>query len=111
MSGIIEEEEKYDVILMSDVVSYVGAPVEVISNISKMLKKDGVCYLNSSIIDSDKVVQDPRAYPHVANGEHITLFTSEGLEKLLNDNGLVSEPYGEWDNNESEMVFWICRKE
>ena len=111
MSGIIEEEEKYDVILMSDVVSYVGAPVEVISNISKMLKKDGVCYLNSSIIDSDKFVQDPRGYPHVGNGEHITLFTSEGLEKLLNDNGLVSEPYGEWDNTESEMVFWKCRKE
>ena len=110
VSGFIEEEEKYDVILASDIISYVGSPNDTIGNISKMLKKDGVCYLNSVVIDSDKFIQDPRRYPPVGNGEHITLFTSDGLKKLLTDNGLVVEKYGEWDNNEEEMIFWKCRK-
>ena len=96
--------------MASDIISYVGSPNDTIGNISKMLKKDGVCYLNSVVIDSDKFIQDPRGYPPVGNGEHITLFTSDGLKKLLTDNGLVVEKYGEWDNNEEEMIFWKCRK-
>ena len=110
ISGTIDEEDKYDVVLMSDVISYVGSPNEVIKNINKVLKKEGTCYLNSVIIDSEKFTQDPRGYPPVGNGEHITLFTAAGLRKLLSDNGLIAEEYGEWQNSEEEMIFWKCRK-
>ena len=106
----LSEEKKYDVVLLSDVISYVSSPSDVIKNIEKILKPEGICYFNSLIVDSSDFIRDPRGWPAVGNGEHITLFTSIGLKKLLNDNGFIEEKYGEWESQASEMVFWKCRK-
>ena len=39
-----------------------------------------------------------------------TFSAKELLKKLLSENGLIAEEYGEWENNEEEMIFWKCRK-
>ena len=107
---IIDETDKYDIVLASDVISYVGSPLDLIKNISKVLKPNGVCYLNSLVIDSEEFIKDPRRWPPMGNGEHITLFSSHGLKKIINSNGLIGSEYGAWENDVNEMVFWKCRK-
>ena len=74
------------------------------------MKPNGVCYLNSLVIDSEEFIKDPRRWPPMGNGEHITLFSSHGLKKIINSNGLIGSEYGAWENDVNEMVFWKCRK-
>ena len=110
-SDTIEEEKVYDVIILSDVVNYVGDVGKLIRNAFKSLKDDGRLYVNSMVIDSEEISYNPRMHDLIGHGEHTVLLTSDGLRKQLKENGFNNiEPYGKWKQEQkSEMVFWCCQ--
>lgn len=110
-SDTIEEEKVYDVIILSDVVNYVGDVGKLIRNAFKSLKDDGRLYVNSMVIDSEEISYNPRMHELIGHGEHTVLLTSDGLRKQLKENGFNNiEPYGKWKQEQkSEMVFWCCQ--
>ena len=105
------DEGDYDVIVCSDVLSYVSDPKIAISNLNKLTKINGFVYLNNTVIDNDHFSKDPRGWSAVGNGECITLFTSEGLKSLLTEGGFEFEDYGKWNKQQdNEMLFLKCKK-
>ena len=57
-TGVIDEEDKYDVVVMSDIVSYVGDAKRLLENTLKAMKPNGICYINSLVIDSMEFVSN-----------------------------------------------------
>jgi len=104
-------KNEYDVILLSDVLSYVGRPEKLLQNTFDALKDNGVAYLNNISIENDSFRFDPRGWPAIGNGETITLYSKLGLEKMLDKIGFTFEDYGEWeDEQRGEMTFLKLRK-
>ena len=111
-TSILDEEEKYDAVVLSDVISYVGDSKRLLNNTLKVMKSGSYCYINSLVIDSMDFVLNPRGWSAVGNGEHVALFTSEGLRKILTEAGFKNiENYGTWKQEQlQEMIFWRCEK-
>ena len=111
-TSIIDEEDKYDAVILSDIVSYVGDAKRLLENTLKVMKTGGLCYINSLVIDSMEFVSNPRGWPAVGNGEHTALFTSAGLRAVMEGAGFKTiETYGSWKQEQlNEMVFWRATK-
>ena len=100
-----------DVIIFSDVASYVSDPDIAFSNLNKLLKVGGHLYLNNSIISNSTFRQEPRSWAPAGNGESITFFTEDGIKNILTKHGSEFENYGNWNKQQtSEMVFLKCKK-
>ena len=105
------ETEDNDIIIFSDVASYVSDPDIAFSNLNKLLKLGGHLYLNNSVISNSKFRQEPRSWAPVGNGESITFFTETGIKNILTKHGFEFENYGNWNKQQtSEMVFLKCKK-
>lgn len=107
----LEEEGVYDAVLAGDVMGHVGDCNKVLDNVNKVLKDDGIFYLNTMIIDG--VLDDTVNFYNnsVGNGENITLFSKESLQRLLYVKGFEYEDYGTWTDEERKRVAFLkCRK-
>ena len=97
--------------MAGDIIGHVGDCNKVLDNVNKVLKDDGIFYLNTMVIDG--VLDDTVNFYNnsVGNGENITLFSKESLQRLLYVKGFEYEDYGTWTDEERKRVAFLkCRK-
>lgn len=82
-----EETGKYDCIFLFEVAEHLLMPGEGISNITRMLKKEGI--LMVSVPDYSLLEEDESYIPHYFNLEHINYFSAFSLDNLIVMHGMT----------------------
>ncbi|MFA5925868.1 MAG: class I SAM-dependent methyltransferase [Parcubacteria group bacterium] len=77
-------EKNFDIILCNDLLEHLEYPEKALGNIFKVLKKGGICYINSPNLNFLR-----KKFFSYADGKehHISLFPRKNLLKLLEKNG------------------------
>ena len=102
------EEKIYDVVVLSDILSHVGNPVNLIENATQVLKDDGFIYINIVNFGCNKAKQDFHKWDGIGVGENITIFDRESFGNFTDKFGLECVNYRE--DEEDEMIFVRCTK-
>ena len=82
------EEKIYDVVVLSDILSHVGNPVNLIENATQVLKDDGFIYINIVNFGCNKAKQDFHKWDGIGVGENITIFDRESFGNFTDKFGL-----------------------
>ncbi len=85
----------FDVITMLQVIEHITKPNIVIQNVHRLLKDDGLFYLNTPNIDSASFNYLKNKHEHVSSFEHVSLFNKESLILTVEKCGfqLISAEY------------------
>lgn len=87
--GLIEELDAppFDVITMHQVIEHVTAPRSMMVAAKRLLKPDGVVYLNTPCIDSTSFALLGARHGHVSGFGHVSLFSFRSFETLARSCG------------------------
>ena len=102
------EEKIYDVVVLSDILTHVGNPVNLIENATQVLKDDGFIYINIVNFGCNKAKQDFHKWDGIGVGENITIFDRESFGNFTDKFGLDCVDYRV--DEEDEMIFVRCTK-
>jgi SAM-dependent methyltransferase len=117
--GLPFQEETFDIIMCNDVLEHLENPRIALGNIKKVLKKDGILYINTPNLNSfrKKVLRYADEKEH-----HISLFSHNELLDLLEQVGFKVEKHWtylnltyfffiKFNSNSGTESGYICRKE
>ena len=104
-----DEEKVYDVVVLSDVLTHVGNPMQLLHNAMQVLKDDGLVYINIVNFGCKKASEELHKWDGIGVGENITLYTKDSFERVAQEVGIECETYRE-DEDDDEMLFYRCRK-
>ena len=102
------EENVYDVVVLSDVLSHVGSPMNLLNNTLQVLKEDGVFYVNVVNWGCKKAQEEFHRWDGVGVGENITVYDRDSFSKLADLIGIEYEDYR--TDEEDEMMFLRCQR-
>ena len=102
------EENVYDVVVLSDVLSHVGSPMNLLNNTLQVLKEDGVFYVNVVNWGCKKAQEEFHRWDGVGVGENITVYDRDSFSKLADLIGIDYEDYR--TDEEDEMMFLRCQR-
>ena len=102
------EEEIYDVVVLSDILSHVGNPMALLKNTIQVIKDDGFIYINIVNFGCKKAQNEFHKWDGVGVGENITLYDRDSFAKLADMVGIEYENYR--TDEEDEMMFLRCHK-
>lgn len=87
--------EEFDVITMLQVIEHITQPSEIIKEVHRLLKDDGLFYINTPNIDSASFNYLKDRHEHVSSFEHVSLFNKESLIRTIEDCGfeLIYQEY------------------
>ena len=103
------EEKVYDVVVLSDILTHVGDPMQLLHNTIQVLKDDGLIYINIVNFGCKKALEELHKWDGIGVGENITLYTKDSFERVAQEVGIECETYRE-DEGDDEMLFYRCRK-
>jgi len=103
------EEKLYDVVVLSDILSHVGSPMQLLHNALQVLKDDGLIYINVVNFGCKRAAEELHKWDGVGVGENITLYSQESFALVAEEIGIEYETYRE-DEEDDEMLFYRCRK-
>ena len=103
-----DDDDVYDVIVLSDILSHVGNPLALLRNAVKAIKGDGFIYINIVNFGCDKAKKELHRWDGVGVGENITLYDRESFAKVADIVGIDYEDYR--TDEEDEMMFLRCTK-
>ena len=103
------EEKLYDVVVLSDILSHVGNPMQLLRNALQVLKDDGLIYINIVNFGCKRAAEELHKWDGVGVGENITLYSQESFALVAEEIGIEYETYRE-DEEDDEMLFYRCRK-
>jgi SAM-dependent methyltransferase len=81
--GLPEELEQADLVFAITVLEHMADPVQFIKSALRLLKPGGVFYFNCPRADSGAFKILGRKWPYYIPGEHLTIPTIGGIEKLM----------------------------
>ena len=102
------KEKVYDIVVLSDVLSHVGRPLNLIHNTFQVLKDDGIAYINVVNFGCKKALSELHHWDGVGVGENITLYSVESFSNFAKMVNIEYETYR--DDDDDEMLFYRCRK-
>ena len=102
------KEKVYDIVVLSDVLSHVGSPLNLIRNTLQVLKDDGIAYINVVNFGCKKALSELHHWDGVGVGENITLYSVESFSNFAKMVNIEYETYR--DDDDDEMLFYRCRK-
>ncbi|NOZ23089.1 MAG: class I SAM-dependent methyltransferase [Planctomycetes bacterium] len=82
-------DRTFDVIAMLDVIEHIREIHEILREIRRLLKDDGILYLNTPNLDGIRSRIKRRRWPYFIALSHIYFFTCETLDKLLRTEGMT----------------------
>lgn len=88
-----ETDEKYDVIIMGDVLEHVIEPITALKKAYDILEKDGVLWLSTPNYESAAVRMKKFTDPMWNQNNHFTYFSYKGLEPFLKEIGFAIKRY------------------
>lgn len=80
-------EQKFDIVTMIGLIEHVTNPIKLIKKCKKILKKDGLIFIQTPNTDSLFAKFMGKYWPPYSPVEHIHLFSRQSLEKVLRTNG------------------------
>ena len=81
------EEKIYDVVVLSDILSHVGNPMQLLRNALQVLKDDGLIYINIVNFGCKKASEELHKWDGVGVGENITLYTKDSFSSCCSRSG------------------------
>ena len=96
-------------VVLSDILSHVGNPMQLLHNALQVLKDDGLIYINVVNFGCKKASEELHKWDGVGVGENITLYSQESFALVAEEIGIEYETYRE-DENDDEMLFYRCKK-
>ena len=102
------EENVYDIVVLSDVLSHVGSPMSLLNNTLQVLKEDGVFYINIVNWGCKNAKDELHKWDGVGVGENITFYDRDSFAKLADLIGIEYEDYR--TDEEDEMMFMRCQR-
>ena len=82
-----ESKEKFDIIILSEVIEHTYEPDKLINYINKIQKKNGILYITTPNYNSLEKFFFKSNYSIFTYPEHLSYFTTKTLHKLLINNG------------------------
>ena len=102
------EKNIYDVVVLSDVLSHVGNPMNLLNNTLQVLKEDGIFYVNIVNWGCKKAQEELHRWDGVGVGENITVYDRDSFAKLADMINIEHEDYR--TDEEDEMMFLRCQR-
>jgi len=90
----VEGSERFDVITMLQVIEHLVEPTGPLANVRRLLKPQGVFYLNTPCADSASFSLFRERHMHVSGFEHVALYAKKGLSQLADRCGFVMTDHG-----------------
>jgi len=98
-----ETDEKYDVIIMGDVLEHVLEPIKALEKAYKMLNADGVLWLSTPNFESSTIRMKKFTDPMWNQNNHFTYFSYNGLKPFLDKIGFSVKRYDVSDRYNGSM--------
>jgi len=90
MEILDSSKEKFDVITLSHVIEYVHDPVQLLTNCYKLLKKNGILWIETPNILSTGHQCFRESWRGLEVPRHLALFNFDSLSNALNDVGFIN---------------------
>lgn len=90
----VEGSERFDVISMLQVIEHLPDATQSLADVRRLLKPDGVFYLNTPCADSASFGLFRERHVHVSGFGHVCLYTKAGLARLAQRCGLSMTAHG-----------------
>lgn len=92
ITNIKQESEKFDIIICYHILEHIIEDEKAISELYRVLKKNGVIYLqtpfkNGDIYENDTVVSAEERKIHFGQEDHVRIYSVKGLKKRLENVG------------------------
>lgn len=81
------DNEKYDIILLMDVIEHIYTPNELLSILTKLLAVDGLVVILTGNVNSANAKLWKEKWFYFYSWEHISFFNRQSISKLLNSHG------------------------
>jgi 2-polyprenyl-3-methyl-5-hydroxy-6-metoxy-1,4-benzoquinol methylase len=85
--GVGEQLEQFDLVVLTEVIEHVNTPIELIENISHLLKKDGLLYVTTPNFASLERRVLRTKWEIICYPEHISFYTPKTLNTVLSKCG------------------------
>jgi cyclopropane fatty-acyl-phospholipid synthase-like methyltransferase len=90
----VEGRERFDVITMLQVIEHLVEPAQPLADVRRLLKPQGIFYLNTPCADSASFALFRERHMHVSSFGHVGLYTKEGLARLAERCGFSMTDHG-----------------
>jgi len=105
-----ESDEKYDVIIMGDVLEHVSKPVKALQKAVGMLKDEGVLWISTPNYNSAYARMQKWQHCMWHEKNHFTFFSYEGLVPILDSLNLEVKQYRISDRFIGSMELFVVKK-
>lgn len=105
-----ETNKKYSVIIMGDVIEHVTDPRKALLKVHELLDDDGVLWLSTPNFESSFSRLQQENYIMWCEPHHLTFFSKEGLELLLDECGFKVIEYNISQKYKGSMELFIQKK-
>jgi|GEM_PF-840922 2-polyprenyl-3-methyl-5-hydroxy-6-metoxy-1,4-benzoquinol methylase/rubredoxin len=107
-----QDKNKYELIVLSQVIEHVRHPSELIKKTSSLLTENGLLYIATPNINSASAKIHGKNFEHLIPPEHLNYFNSQSLTYLLNHNGFRVIKWGTWGypENVSGIIKKLLRR-
>lgn len=101
-----KSEQKYDVIIMGDILEHVSKPIDALQKAYELLNDNGILWLSTPNFNSAFTRMRKFTDPMWNQKNHFTYFSYEGLEPFLKKNGFTIKRYdvSERYNGSMELI-------
>lgn len=106
----LPEEKNYDIISMGDVIEHLDDPRKGLEKAKRLLKEDGVIWISTPNYNSAFNQLNRNRTAMWGEPWHITYFSREGLEKLLNEVGFAVLDYRISNHYNGSMEMIVQKK-
>jgi SAM-dependent methyltransferase len=87
-------KDRFDVVTILQVIEHLVEPIEGVREIHRLLKPDGIFYLNTPTVESASFGLFRERHMHVSSFGHVSLFTKSGLDSLARRSGFTILAHG-----------------
>lgn len=105
-----ETSDKYDVIIMGDVLEHVGKPIDALKKAYNMLDNGGVLWLSTPNYESAFSRMRKFADPMWNQANHFTYFSYNGIKPFLDDLGFEVKRYDVSNRYNGSMELFLQKK-
>jgi 2-polyprenyl-3-methyl-5-hydroxy-6-metoxy-1,4-benzoquinol methylase len=103
-------KSKYDAVVMVEVIEHFYDPSKALKKIHKNIRRGGMLFGTTPNIDSEHWLKTEQNIYEPS--DHIVLFNTKSLIKILKDNGfknITIEPFGVGDKHDSNLMYSATR--
>ena len=105
-----ETSDKYDVIIMGDVLEHVGKPIDALKKAYELLNNGGVLWLSTPNYESAFSRMRKFADPMWNQANHTTYFSYDGLKPFLDELGFEVKRYDVSNRYNGSMELYLQKK-